>query len=501
MKMKLAIRFAFRFLFLITLLSLSPASSVAELWPAWAAGYRSIAAFTIDSSGSVFLVAPATIYTNGVISKPMILAKFDPNGALEWTTFSMPWSSDSFTVRKVVADNEGGCYVAGAGIVYNRPFIWLQRYNHAGQLLWSVNDTASDASARLLKDISVSDKGRVFLLEVQPATSTNWNFVVTTFDSSGQQLWRSSQGGFTSSPPGVILPSADGCILAGTSTGITNSGGYLVAKLDDFGSVIWVSRHHDTPSAREMLTAITPDSAGNIYVIGKSAPTNSASRCVIVKYDLAGSELWSIQYNPSDNAPTAPVAIATDSEHNVLMTGWSSSNIVTVKFSARGEQLWEALYSSGSGASDYPVAIGTDSDGQIYVGASVSGAAAVLGYSPDGRLFMQNRHSGCGGRQTAIGLIMHDTGELYLGTTDWIIKYSGTPAPELRIDIYRLAAHSVGLLLTGEAGHCYELWTAFSGDTNWTRYYSSMNLTGRVEFPWTSSATAPWRFFRFHRVD
>src|SRR5436190_6246472 len=144
MKMKLAITFAFRSLFLIILLSLSSASSRAELWPAWIASYQppsprelghgvyvsysNIAGFTVDSTGSVFFVAPGTIYSNSVVvGKGTILVKLDVNGTSQWSTVVMPQPSDSFSFRKVAADNEGGCYVAGDATFSGAPLIWSQR--------------------------------------------------------------------------------------------------------------------------------------------------------------------------------------------------------------------------------------------------------------------------------------------------------------------------------------------------------------------------------------
>jgi len=80
-------------------------------------------------------------------------------------------------------------------------------------------------------------------------------------------------------------------------------------------------------------------------------------------------------YNGPGNGIDVPVAIVTDSQGNVIVTGYSATNqdalaykdIVTVKYSPQGTQKWAMRYDGPDHLDDIPRAITVDASDNIYV--------------------------------------------------------------------------------------------------------------------------------------
>src|SRR5947207_2012212 len=142
-------------------------------------------------------------------------------------------------------------------------------------------------------------------------------------------------------------------------------GGLLLALLcPAFASAqvteLWVARYHGSvDGGNDGAVAMALDSAGNVYVTGRSQGAGTGFDYATVAYDPKGNQLWVARYNGTGNGDDIVSGIAVDSETgHVYVTGQSG----TVAYDFKGKQLWVA---TGGGR-----AIAMDSyTGNVYVTA------------------------------------------------------------------------------------------------------------------------------------
>jgi len=131
----------------------------------------------------------------------------------------------------------------------------------------------------------------------------------------------------------------------------------VTVKLTPSGSETWRAtlQSSDPASAR----AITTDAAGNVYVAASAvhvgAPGQVGANYLIVKYDAGGSEVWRRSTNVSPSMNATPSAITADTAGNVYVTGGSNNfpqagDFFTLKYAPDGTELWRAVTAYGRGA-------------------------------------------------------------------------------------------------------------------------------------------------------
>jgi hypothetical protein len=134
----------------------------------------------------------------------------------------------------------------------------------------------------------------------------------------------------------------------------------------------WVAKYNNgITNGNHQALKMTLDSAGNIYVLGVSANSNTNLGYVTIKYAPSGKPFWSARFDATDFPGATPTGFALDSSNNVIVTG----NAVTLKYDGNGNLLWSAPYNA--------TAISVDSGESIYI-TGVSGNFTTIRLNPDG---------------------------------------------------------------------------------------------------------------------
>ncbi|MEW6743396.1 MAG: SBBP repeat-containing protein [Planctomycetota bacterium] len=226
--------------------------------------------------------------------------------------------------------------------------------------------------------IALDDAGNVYVAGYSWGAN-NYDFVTIKYDGDGEKLWvaRYNSGTLRDDiaarwPLG--LDSAGNVYVTGRSWTPTRGFEYTTVKHDNDGQYQWIKTYSGAANGDDEPFALVVDVADNIYVTGKS--WNGANfDYATVKYRSDGTEEWVAIYNGPANLDDRALGIAVDASGYVYVTGESwfdgtNSNFATIKYRSDGAQLWVAPYSGAGNFWDEPGAIAVDSAGRVYVTGS-----------------------------------------------------------------------------------------------------------------------------------
>jgi len=129
---------------------------------------------------------------------------------------------------------------------------------------------------------------------------------------------------------------------------------YATIKYSPSGAQTWAARFDSTNSPSAIPVGLALDPSNNVFVTGSA---------ITVKYNANGNQMWT--------APYAGAAVATDTNGNICVVGYST-DFGTAKLSPAGSNLWTASAPSATGpALSQKLAI--DGSGNIYVAGSTTG--------------------------------------------------------------------------------------------------------------------------------
>lgn len=499
-------------------------------------------AIAVDSAGSVFVAGERNSNAND-----FLIVKYDAGGALQWSAtfdgathgderlfglavdgngspYVTGWSrdavsgvSDFMTVRWSAAGSQlwavpfdnpapgpqedwaygltldvaGNAYVVGGS---NNQFMTV-KYNSAGVQQWATS--FSGVSMGEAYAVAVDAIGDVLVTGAGVNGASSWDLVTVKYDPAGVQQWAA----ISENPePGVQLdyafaialdPSGNVSVAGYSQDPVTTRYDYLTVKYGASGVVQWL-RVFDNPlvgAQDEIGYVVGVDGSGNVLIGGRSYGSTWDAR--IVKYDPAGTELWTA-IEPPSGATTDKVAsetnqfarggVAVDSAGRVAVTGLANdasnfNDFMTVSYGPNGAQLWAAAFENPATGfqHDQAVAVAVDGEGNTYVtGQSFNGsnwdymtvkydaAGAQQWATPfNGAVNSHDTPSaiavGAGGDVYVTGQSVSATGYDYLtvkynasGVQQWATSYNGSGSN----DEYPYALHvdaSGNVYVTGQA--------------------------------------------------
>lgn len=177
-------------------------------------------------------------------------------------------------------------------------------------------------------------------------------------------------------------------------TGSSLSGGfgtedYVTIKYNSAGTALWTKRYNGPAGGSDIANAIVVDASGNVYVTGSSAVASGATDYLTIKYNSAGDTVWTKSYNGARNGNDIAYSIAIDGSGNVYVTGSSEGLVgthgifedyVTVKYNSAGVQQWAASYNGPGGDFDAAYSIAVDGAGNVYVTGESGGGSGGSGF-------------------------------------------------------------------------------------------------------------------------
>lgn len=330
-----------------------------------------------------------------------------------------------------------------------------------------------------------------------------------------QQAWVARyNGGFTNkthTPLAMKLDNAGNIYVAGSSQNASNLYDYVVLKYAPNGTQLYAARYSPTNGATYPANGFALDQNGNTYltggIIAQFSEPYYPKRYMIgngatVKFDTNGRVAWAAPYTGND--------VAVDTNGNVYVTGFSTTEYATAKLDASGSNLWTRTYVGVAGP-DNPVSVSqkmaVDNAGNVYVAgwADYNGFyypghtnltyyshPVVLMYDALGNPVWTSAYEGVGGigwGQTE-GLIPDNQGNVYVtgngdstymtakvnagGQRTWGYLYGAAP------DVTSMAIDTNGnVYLTGGIYLTAKLYST-NGGVAWETYQQSDQANGII---------------------
>ena len=252
--------------------------------------------------------------------------------------------------------------------------LWLLAQASAQTTHWVVRHNGSGNSLDEAADIAVDDAGNVYVTGNSNNTDTGNDYVTIKYNTLGVREWLATYN-TPGTPPGNDKARAIAVDEAGnvyvTGFGSSNGGDIVTVRYNTDGIEQWVDRFDGGGNSYDEGLAITVDSAGNVYVTGRTGGVSSAISFATIKYNALGVRQWVRIYNGASNLVDIPSAIAVDSLGNVYVTGRSDGSATgpdyaTVKYNAAGVEQWVKTYNN-TNSTDVAEDLALDSSGNIYV--------------------------------------------------------------------------------------------------------------------------------------
>jgi len=294
-----------------------------------------------------------------------------------------------------------------------------------------------------------------------------YDALLTKHDSSGNVLWTRQFGASTDDYAfGVAADVADNVYVSGLSrnhAGVPGGldDGFLV-KYDAAGTALWSSPI--STSRTDAANAVAVDASANVYVTGRTSgslagPNAGNGDAFLIKYDSAGSVLWSRQMGTPVDDDSRSIAI--DGLGNAYISGFTLGDIgapnagfydsFLTKYDSTGNLIWSRQM--GTSADDRSRSVAVDALGYAYITGdtrgSLSGPNAGISdvfltkYDPLGNL-VWSLQIGTSGAEVSTSVALDASGDLYVsGYTQGSL---GGPS-QGGVDTFLLKYDSSGTLL------------------------------------------------------
>ncbi|MBI3851739.1 MAG: tandem-95 repeat protein [Verrucomicrobia bacterium] len=345
-------------------------------------------ALAVDAFGDVIVTGVSAGLTSG---DDYATIKYDGRtGAQLWVQrFDGPASGlDQATA--IGLDTNGNVFVTGvSAALANKDFatikyagtngspIWTNRYNGPGN--------GDDQPYALVVDAS----GNPIVTGASPGSASGDDYATVKYNgANGGQVWASrynGPGNSTDTGRALALDAGGNVYVTGSSRGSASGDDYATIRYRGTdGFAVWTNRFNGTSNATDVARAIAVDSATNVVVTGYSQNTGTGDDFTTIKYNGAtGAGIWTNKYSAGLNDQAT--ALAVDQANDVFVTGISSNAVsgmdfAIVKYDSAGTAVWTNRLTGPGNTTDAPVAIAFDRLRNVYVSGYSDGGVSGLDY-------------------------------------------------------------------------------------------------------------------------
>lgn len=344
----------------------------------WSVKYTSIGyptAMTLDDSGNVFVTGNILTNTTGY---DILLVKYNNSGAQQWSSIINGQANSSDISNDVAADNIGNAYITGYIMrTEGNKDHFTAKYNSSGVQQWlNVISNPSSSSDEGIK-VKVNGTGEVFSGGIANVPGAGMDITLIKYNSAGTITGSVLYGGSANNDDilsSMTFDNSGNIYVCGRITqNITSTDG-VVLKYNSALALQWVGVYFGAQGLlHDEFNKIAVDNSGNAYVCGSSALSGVDRDIITAKYNTAGVFQWAVRKNSPQSLIDEGISIAIDPEQNIFFTGYISTlsnntEILIYKYSSAGTELWADTYIPNPNFEDKPVSVMADGNGNIYLG-------------------------------------------------------------------------------------------------------------------------------------
>jgi uncharacterized delta-60 repeat protein len=286
---------------------------------------------------------------------------------------------------------------------------------------------AQDRPLLTLTNLQIVDSGEYYVVILNQSGSVTSAVTRLTVSPQLQQDWVRTYDGPShgnDANPLVELDLAGNVYVAGTSQGESGSDVVLI-KYSSSGSVLWTARYTAPSNSSEIVSALVVDPAGDVWITGSTATSESQPDALTLKYSSGGALLWAARFGATNLFETA-TAIAVDSSGNAYVAGQTDEDFLTIKYDAGGNQLWTSAFNGSAQGIDTARSVATDGTNIYVVGSSWNGSNLdflTVNYDPQGNMVWHRLYD-AGGPDHAVAVVIdHSRNVMVTGNSLGTVTY------------------------------------------------------------------------------
>lgn len=334
-------------------------------------------AMFIDNSDNIYITGKS----EGNVTYDVATVKYDAGGNEVWAARYNGLLGRMDEAYSITGDIWGNVYITGYTIGKGTDYLTI-KYDSNGTEQWAAQYNGSKSMGDCANAISTDNMGNIYVTGYSIGNNTSEDYMTIKYSGEGQELWVARYNGPVNDSDiakdiavdnaGNIYVTGDSCI---GHYGIDQNIAINTIKYDLEGNQIWAAQYSMPNGGEARSNDIIVDKDGNIYITGSTnykVDKYNTSDAVTIKYDKNGKELWVAHYNSPEKLFDGANALVVDNNGNVITAGSSASiggyaDFITIKYNSEGKERWYSRYNSPKGLRDVAIAIASDEDGNVYV--------------------------------------------------------------------------------------------------------------------------------------
>lgn len=310
----------------------------------------------------------------------LITIKLNPSGDTVWRRITAIPNHETLISHSITVDNSGNVFVLldGRNLITSRTDFIIVKYSPAGviisQKVFEGSPDGDDNGIKILCDNS----GNVFAGVNSFYSATAKDITVYKFDNNLNEIYVKKINGSDNSDDVVVdmkAASDNNILLTGKVINTGSSADIGTYKIDNSnGNIIWQNIFNGSGNDFDQAYSLTTDFQNNVLVTGYARNSHliQSEDIIILKYNSAGSLLWSRTYNDSVNGSDQGFSICTDSQNNVYVGGAADHGndhlaYIALKYDSEGNMLWKGTYHYYNLSEDFVYKIAVNNAQDIFI--------------------------------------------------------------------------------------------------------------------------------------
>ena len=296
---------------------------------------------SVDPFGNVIVTGYPRTFSSNPVEVGLLTLKYDNNGNLLWDKLvSGTWA---FAVRSVV-DQSGNIYVTGRAWQYTATYDFVTvKYAPDGTQLW-FDTFDQNGGFHTPTSMDLDQAGNLFIT----GGGMSGGLITVMYNNAGVRQWTKEESG--TAGQSIRVDGNGGIFITGSfydfNTGTSND--IMLLKYDLSGNLVW-QKFYDFGNS-EFGKLVNIDSQSNIVITGFGDLPGELPGWLTAKFDSSGNLLWYNRFKANQSWEEYPYFALTGPEDEIYVTGnvgepsggTTYNGLETIRYNSDGSNPWVA---------------------------------------------------------------------------------------------------------------------------------------------------------------